>query len=81
MVENIQEEEEVAETVESDVFSSIFHKVMEELYLPFSKMVTADLLKILKKDEKALTGIASKRLLLKFSSKARQSVPWKAKTI
>lgn len=72
VVENIQEEEEVAETVESDVFGSIFHKVMEELYLPFKgKMVTADLLKILKKDEKVLTGTIQKAFAeVFFKSKA-----------
>lgn len=46
VVEGIREEEEVSETIESNVFGSILHKVMEELYQPFcGKMVTADLLK------------------------------------
>lgn len=57
VVEGIQEEEEVNETIESNVFGSILHKVMEELYKPFcGKMVTADLLKAIKKDTPALTG-------------------------
>ena len=34
VVEGIQEEEEVSETIESNVFGSILHKVMEELYMP-----------------------------------------------
>ena len=35
----------------SDVFGSILHKVMEELYKPFKgKMVTVDLLKAIRKD-------------------------------
>ena len=57
VVEGIQEEEEVNETIESNVFGSILHKVMEELYQPFcGKMVTADLLKAIRKDTPALTG-------------------------
>ena len=43
VVEGIREEEEVSETIESKVFGSILHKVMEELYKPqCEKMVTAD---------------------------------------
>lgn len=57
VVEGIQEEEEVSETIESNVFGSILHKVMEELYMPLcGKMVTADLLKAIKKDTPVLTG-------------------------
>lgn len=56
VVEGIQEEEEVSETIESNVFGSILHKVMEELYQPLcGKMVTADLLKAIRKDTPALT--------------------------
>lgn len=57
VVEQIQEEDEITETVERDVFGSILHKVMEELYAPFKgKLVTADLLKLLRKDQPLLTG-------------------------
>lgn len=57
VVEGIREEEEVSETIESNVFGSILHKVMEELYQPFcGKMVTADLLKAIRKDTPMLTG-------------------------
>ena len=57
VVEGIQEEEEVSETIESNVFGSILHKVMEELYMPLcGKIVTADLLKAIKKDTPVLTG-------------------------
>ena len=56
VVEGIREEEEVSETIESDVFGSILHKVMEELYKPFQgKMVTVDLLKANRKDTALLT--------------------------
>lgn len=56
-VEQIREEDEITETIERDVFGSILHKVMEELYAPFKgKMVTADLLKLLRKDKALLTG-------------------------
>lgn len=61
VVEGIQEEEEVSETIESNVFGSILHKVMEELYKPFcGKMVTADLLKAIRKDTPALTGVVAR---------------------
>ncbi|MDR1938841.1 MAG: PD-(D/E)XK nuclease family protein [Tannerellaceae bacterium] len=56
VIEGIQEEDEVSETIESNVFGSILHKVMEELYEPFrGKTVTADLLKSVRKDTAALT--------------------------
>lgn len=61
VVEGIREEEEVSETIESDVFGSILHKVMEELYQPFcGKMVTADLLKAIRKDTPALMGAVAR---------------------
>ena len=60
-VEGIREEEEVSETIESNVFGSILHKVMEELYQPFcGKMVTADLLKAIRKDTPMLTGAVAR---------------------
>jgi len=56
VIENVQEEEEVTETIESSVFGSILHKVMEELYEPLrGKMVTADLLVAIGKDTRTLT--------------------------
>jgi hypothetical protein len=56
VIEGIQEEEEVYETMESDMFGSILHKVMEDLYKPFrGKLVTADLLKALRKDTQTIT--------------------------
>lgn len=57
VLERIQEEDEITETVERDVFGSILHKVMEDLYAPFKgKLVTADLLKLLRKDQPLLIG-------------------------
>lgn len=57
VLEQIQEEDEITETVERDVFGSILHKVMEDLYAPFKgKLVTADLLKLLRKDQPLLIG-------------------------
>lgn len=61
VVEGIREEEEVSETIESNVFGSILHKVMEELYQPFcGKMVTADLLKAIRKDTPMLMGVVAR---------------------
>ena len=57
-VENMREEDEVSETIESNVFGRILHKVMEKLYQPLQgKLVTADILKLLAKDESKLTEI------------------------
>lgn len=57
VVEGVREEEEVNETIESDVFGSILHKVMEVLYKPFcGKLVTADLLKAIRRDTPRLQG-------------------------
>ena len=68
VVEGIREEEEVSETIESDVFGSILHKVMEELYKPFQgKMVTVDLLKAIRKDTALLTGVIARLSPASFS--------------
>ncbi|GAB6121584.1 PD-(D/E)XK nuclease family protein [Dysgonomonas termitidis] len=56
VVENMEEEDEIAETVEASTFGTIFHSIMEWLYEPFkSKMVTADLLHNISKNNKLLT--------------------------
>lgn len=58
VVQSVQEEEEVMETVESSMFGSILHKVMEILYTRFSgELVTADLLQLLRKDTRMLTNV------------------------
>ena len=67
VVEGIREEEEVSETIESDVFGSILHKVMEELYKPFQgTMVTVDLLKAIRKDTALLTGAIARAFASEF---------------
>lgn len=67
VVEGIREEEEVSETIESDVFGSILHKVMEELYKPFQgKMVTVDLLKAIRKDTALLTEAIARAFASEF---------------
>lgn len=56
VVEQMAEEDEVSETVEASTFGTIFHSVIEWLYQPFAgKMVTADLLHKISKDDKLLT--------------------------
>jgi CRISPR/Cas system-associated exonuclease Cas4 (RecB family) len=56
VVEQMQEEDEISETIEADVFGKIFHSVMEWLYAPLKgKLITADLLQALSKNEKLLT--------------------------
>lgn len=56
VVENMQEEDEIAETIEASTFGSIFHSAMEWLYEPLKgKLITADLLHKIAKNEKLLT--------------------------
>lgn len=56
VVEGMQDEDEISETIEADTFGSIFHSVMEWLYKRLEgKLVTADLLKVIAKDERLLT--------------------------
>lgn len=67
VVESVQEEEEVMETVESSMFGSILHKVMETLYKRFSgRMVTADLLKMLRDDDRLLTQVITEAYTTEF---------------
>ena len=67
VVEGIREEEEVSETIESDVFGSILTKVREEFYKPFQgKMVTVDLLKAIRKDTALLTGAIARAFASEF---------------
>ena len=70
-VKNIEEEEDVSEMIESDVFGSILHKVMEILYKPLKgKLVTADILKLIRKDKRLLTeAIMSSFAEVYFKSK------------
>jgi hypothetical protein len=55
-VEELSEEEEVRETIEADLFGSIFHRVMELIYSRFKgKIITPDALNEMVKDEQRLT--------------------------
>lgn len=56
VIENVQEEEEVTEAMESDVFGSILHKVLEDLYAPYrGRTLMPDILKSIRKSEELLT--------------------------
>lgn len=58
VVEKMEEEEEVAETIESSMFGTIFHAIMEAIYERLEgKMVTADLLHKIASDDKYLTEL------------------------
>jgi hypothetical protein len=57
-VEGLSEETEVQESVEADVFGSIFHRLMEIIYNRYKeKIVTPDVLAAVAKDEAYLTEI------------------------
>lgn len=61
VVEGMDESDEVSESIEASTFGTIFHSVMEAIYNPLEeKMVTADLLKAIMKDDNLLTGIIEK---------------------
>lgn len=56
IVEAMAEEDEVSESIEASTFGTIFHAVMEWLYEPLKgKLITADLLHKISKDEGLLT--------------------------
>lgn len=66
-VQGVREEDQVSETIESDVFGSILHKVMEVLYQPFcGKLVTADLLKAIRQDTARLQGEVARAFSSEF---------------
>ncbi len=57
-VEGLYEEDEVRESVESDLFGSIFHKLMETIYSRYkAKTVTPDVLTSIAKDDALLTKL------------------------
>ena len=57
-VEGLSEENEVQESVEADVFGSIFHRLMEIIYNRYkNRTVTPDVLSAIAKDEVYLTEI------------------------
>ena len=56
-VENVEEEDEVTESIEADSFGSIFHGVMERIYQRMrGESVTSDILKKIASDESLLTS-------------------------
>lgn len=56
VVENMAEEDEIAEMIEASTFGTIFHSIMEWLYEPLKgKLITADLLHKIRKDDKLIT--------------------------
>lgn len=57
-VEGLYEEDEVRESVESDLFGSIFHKLMETIYRRYKdRTVTPDVLTSIAKDDDLLTRL------------------------
>lgn len=74
-VEGIEEENEIKESVESDVFGSILHKVMETAYQPLcGKLVTADLLRAIQNDDQTLGEFIAKAFASEFF-KSEESRP------
>lgn len=60
-IEGFSDEEVVSEKVESDVFGSIFHRVMEQIYRRYeNQMVTPDALSAIVKDDDYLNTLIEK---------------------
>ncbi len=72
VVEKVQEEEEVSETLESSTFGSILHKVLEVLYKPLCRnIVTADLLKLIRQDKEQMTQVIQQAFAELFFKNAK----------
>lgn len=57
-VEQLNDQDDVTESIEADMFGTLFHGAMEILYRPFEKkLVTADLLQSAERNEKWLTEV------------------------
>jgi Fe-S-cluster formation regulator IscX/YfhJ len=67
VVENMEEEDEVTETIEASTFGTIFHYAMETIYDRMEgKMVTADLLHKIIDSETYLTEIIEKAFAVNY---------------
>ncbi|MDH6534216.1 CRISPR/Cas system-associated exonuclease Cas4 (RecB family) [Parabacteroides sp. PM5-20] len=67
VVENVREEEEVTEAIESSMFGSILHATLETLYEPLcGRMISADILKRIRKDKKEITEVITKAFATEF---------------
>lgn len=61
-VERIEEDEDVAEDLDASAFGSIYHGVMQDVYQRLlGQVVTSDIINLLMKDEKVLTGFIEGR--------------------
>lgn len=67
VVEQMTEADEVAETIEASMFGTLFHTIMEWIYFRFEgKLVTADLLHKLSKDDIYLSELIEKAFAEKY---------------
>ncbi|MFR9166645.1 MAG: PD-(D/E)XK nuclease family protein [Dysgonomonas sp.] len=56
IIEELDESDDISETIEANTFGSIFHSIMEWIYRPLhGKLVTADLLHNIRKNDNLLT--------------------------
>ncbi len=70
VVEGLGGEDELSEKVESDVFGSIFHTVMEWIYEEFKgKVVTADVLKDILNNQKYLDSLLERSFAIHYFKK------------
>ena len=74
IIENIKEEEKLSDTIESNEFGSVLHQVMEDMYRPLcNRIVTADLLHLLRKNTSAMTESVRRNFLaVRYGSDSRR---------
>ena len=74
-VEAVEQAEEVLETVESNMFGTIFHKVMENLYLPYKgKMIQQDNLESLIKNSLLIDTEIAKAFSKEYFKKKNDTI-------
>ncbi|MDH6313241.1 hypothetical protein M2137_002031 [Parabacteroides sp. PFB2-10] len=67
VLEDVQEEKEVTEAIESSMFGSILHKTLEDLYKPYAgRMVTSDLLKSMREDKRLIPDTIARAFATEF---------------
>lgn len=75
-VEGLSEEDDVQESIEADVFGSIFHRVMEIIYNRYrGETITPDVLNEISKNEKLLTESLEKAFARYYFKEEEKTYP------
>jgi hypothetical protein len=72
ILEDVEKQDEISETVENDTFGNIFHFVMSELYAPFSgRILTSDVLQGVLTNVQAIERLLSQAFAYYFFKKTK----------